>query len=70
MDLSHFQARLSTLGADLSRWPRPEADAAIDLLAVSDDAVALLAAASVADLPPEPIDAQTLADAATREHRP
>lgn len=64
MDLSHFQARLSALGADLSRWPRDEADAAIDLLAVSDDAVALLAAASAADPSSEPMDARTLADAA------
>jgi len=60
MDLSHFQARLLALGPDLSRWPRPEAEAAMDLLSLSDDAVALLAAASAADLPPEP----TLADAA------
>ncbi len=64
MDLSHFQARLLALGPDLSRWPRPEAEAAMDLLTLSDGAVALLAAASAADLPPEPADAQTLADAA------
>ena len=70
MDLSHFQARLSALGAELSRWPRPEADAAIDLLAQSDDAVAMLAAASTTDLPPEPADARTLADAALTGREP
>ena len=43
MDLSIFRQRLSTLGADLGRWP--DGDEAVALLAVSDEAVALLAAA-------------------------
>jgi hypothetical protein len=63
MDLSLFQARLSALGADLSLWPPAEADAAVDLLAVSDAAVALLAEAGATDLSPDPADEQALADA-------
>lgn len=42
MDLSEFRRHLSTLGPDIHAWP--DRDAAIDLLARSDDAVALLAA--------------------------
>ena len=43
MDLSVFRQRLSTLGADIGRWP--DSDEAVALLAASDEAVALLAAA-------------------------
>lgn len=43
MDLSVFRQRLSALGADIGRWP--DGDEAIVLLAASDEAVALLAAA-------------------------
>jgi hypothetical protein len=43
MDFSHFQERLSALGADLSRWPAEDADAAVELMAASDEAVALFA---------------------------
>lgn len=48
MDLSDFRRHLSARGPDLATWP--DRDAAIDLLAVSDEAVALLAAAG-ADAP-------------------
>lgn len=41
MDLSVFRQRLSTLGADIGRWP--DSDEAVALLAASDEAVALLA---------------------------
>jgi hypothetical protein len=47
MDLSDFRRHLSAHGPDLSAWP--DRDAAIDLLAVSDEAVALLAAAGAED---------------------
>jgi len=50
MDLSHFRARLSALGADLSQWPVEEADAAVALMAASDEAVALFAELSGLDL--------------------
>lgn len=43
MELSVFRQRLSTRGADISRWP--DSDEAVALLAVSDEAVALLAGA-------------------------
>ena len=43
MDLSVFRQRLSTLGADIGHWPDHEE--AVALLAVSDEVVALLAAA-------------------------
>ena len=43
MDLLVFRERLSALGADIAGWP-DSADA-VALLAVSDEAVALLAAA-------------------------
>lgn len=62
MDVSHFQARLSALGADLSRWPDAEAQAAVNLLAVSDEAVALLAQASARELGAEALDETALAD--------
>ncbi len=61
MDLSHFQARLSALGADLSRWPPQDAQAAVELLAASDEAIALLAQASGGL--GEPGDETALADA-------
>ena len=43
MELSHFRERLSALGADLSRWPVQDADAAVELMTTSDEAVALFA---------------------------
>ncbi len=51
MDLSEFRRHLSARGPDLAAWP--ERDAAIELLAQSDEAVALLAAAGV-DAPADP----------------
>ena len=51
MDLSEFRRHLSARGPDLAAWP--ERDAALELLAHSDDAVALLAAAG-ADAPIDP----------------
>jgi hypothetical protein len=42
MDLSEFRRRLSTSGPEIHAWP--DRDAALALLARSDDAVALLAA--------------------------
>lgn len=50
MDFSHFRERLSALGADLSRWPVEDADAAVELMAASDEAVALFAEISGLDL--------------------
>jgi hypothetical protein len=50
MELSHFRERLSALGADLGRWPVEDADAAVELMAVSDEAVALFAELSGLDL--------------------
>jgi hypothetical protein len=38
MDLSGFKARLEALGADLTRWPPLEADAAVELLARDETA--------------------------------
>ena len=61
MDLSEFRRRLSALGPDLSAWP--DRDAALALLARSDDAVALLAAVS-ADAPPDPALTDAILDAA------
>lgn len=51
MDLSEFRRRLSTLGPDIHAWP--DRDAALALLAQSDDAVALLVAANEAHTPSE-----------------
>ncbi len=61
MDLSEFRQRLSALGPDLSAWP--DSDAAVALLAQSDEAVALLAAAS-ADAPLDPGLTDAILDAA------
>ena len=58
MDLSEFRRRLSNLGPDIHTWPDPEA--ALTLLAGSDDAVALLAAASVDAPAPSPQDAEAI----------
>jgi hypothetical protein len=57
MDLSEFRRRLSTLGPDIHAWP--DRDAALGLLAASDEAVALLAAvgADAATPSPEEVDA-------------
>lgn len=49
MDIARFKASLASLGADLERWPPDEAEAAVALLAVSDEAVALFAQASADD---------------------
>jgi hypothetical protein len=50
MDIARFKASLASLGADLERWPPDEAEAAVALLAVSDEAVALFAEATSDDL--------------------
>ena len=50
MDLAQFKASLASLGADLERWPPGDAEAAVALLAASDEAVALFAQASSDDL--------------------
>jgi len=69
MELSHFQERLSALGADLSQWPVQEADAAVELMAVSDEAVALFA--EISGLGLEAQDESALIDAVLdRARRP
>lgn len=50
MDIAQFKASLASLGADLERWPPAEAEAAVALLAASDEAVALFAQAVADDL--------------------
>jgi len=50
MDIARFKASLASLGADLERWPPDEAQAAVALLAASDEAVALFAQVSADDL--------------------
>ena len=50
MDIARFKTSLASLGADLERWPPDEAQAAVALLAQSDEAVALFAQASADDL--------------------
>ena len=50
MDLAQFKASLASLGADLERWPPGEAEAALALLAASDQAVTLFAQATSDDL--------------------
>ena len=50
MDIARFKASLASLGADLERWPPDEAEAAVALLATSDEAVTLFAAATSDDL--------------------
>ncbi len=50
MDLAQFAASLASLGPDLERWPPQEAEAAVALLAVSDQAVTLFAQATADDL--------------------
>jgi hypothetical protein len=50
MDLAQFKASLASLGADLERWPPGEAEAAVALLAASDEAVTLFAQATSDDL--------------------
>jgi hypothetical protein len=46
MDIAQFKASLASLGADLERWPPAEAQAAVALLAASDEAVTLFAQAT------------------------
>jgi hypothetical protein len=50
MDIAQFRASLASLGADLERWPPDEAEAAVALLATSDEAVTLFAQATSDDL--------------------
>ena len=50
MDIVRFKASLASLGADLERWPPAEAEAAVALLAASDEAVALFAQVTCDDL--------------------
>lgn len=50
MDIARFKASLASLGADLERWPPAEAEAAVALLATSDEAVALFAEVTSDDL--------------------
>jgi hypothetical protein len=50
MDIAQFKASLASLGADLERWPPPEAEAAVALLSASDEAVDLFARAADDDL--------------------
>ncbi len=67
MDLSEFRRHLSARGPDLAAWP--DRDAAIELLAHSDDAVALLAAAG-ADEPAAPALTDAIIAAARTNDRP
>ncbi len=46
MDLATFRGLLAQHGPDLERWPAEAADAAVELMAVSDDAQDLFAAAT------------------------
>ena len=39
MDITRFKASLASLGADLERWPPDEVEAAVALLATSEDLV-------------------------------
>jgi hypothetical protein len=50
MDIAHFKATLSALGADLERWPPAEAEAALALLSDSTEAQDLFARAAGDDL--------------------
>jgi hypothetical protein len=50
MDIARFKANLSALGADLERWPPAEAEAAVALLAASEEAQDLFASATADDL--------------------
>ncbi|WP_165190428.1 hypothetical protein [Caulobacter soli] len=50
MDIARFKASLASLGVDLERWPPDEAEAAVALLATSDEAVTLFAQATSDDL--------------------
>lgn len=50
MDIARFKASLASLGADLERWPPHEAEAAVALLATSDEAVTLFAQATADDM--------------------
>jgi hypothetical protein len=69
MELSHFRERLSALGADLGQWPVQEADAAVELMAVSDEAVTLFA--EISGLGLEAQDETALIDAVLdRARRP
>lgn len=61
MDLSEFRQRLSMLGPDIHAWP--DRDAAIALLAQSDAAVDLLAAAGDATPGPSARTTDAILDA-------
>jgi hypothetical protein len=50
MDIAQLKANLSSLGADLERWPPAQAEAAIALLAASETAQDLFARATADDL--------------------
>ena len=50
MDIARFKANLSALGADLERWLPAEAEAAVALLAASEQAQDLFARATADDL--------------------
>lgn len=46
LNLAAFAALLRARGPDLGQWPSAEADAALDLMMISDAAAALFAAAT------------------------
>jgi hypothetical protein len=50
MDLDDLKEQLATLGPDLSRWPKAEADAAVALMAGSVEAQDLFAAATAEEM--------------------
>ncbi|MFN3522753.1 MAG: hypothetical protein ACK4YQ_10935 [Phenylobacterium sp.] len=50
MDIAEFKARLEELGADLSRWPAADEEAALELIAASVEAQDLFAHAAADDL--------------------
>lgn len=68
MDLSEFRRHLSTRGPDIQAWP--DRDAALALLAQSDDAVALLAAAGSDAPAPSPQETDAILAAARAKTAP
>lgn len=50
MDLDELKDHLETLGPELSRWPKAEAEAAVELLARSVEAQDLFAEATAEEM--------------------